>query len=211
MSIQQIDQTELDGYRPPSQAFPKRVIALAAFAGGLQAITTVLAAPPARFPAAILVVQHLSPHYHSYMAEILTHRTLLAAKQAATGDYLKPSMVFVAPPGQHLLVNPNGSLLLTRTEKLHFVRPAADQLFKSVATSFRERAIAVVLTGFGLDGAQGVEVVKQHGGVAIAQDQATATQFGMPGAAIATGVVDYVLPLPAIADQLMYLCPGDCP
>lgn len=145
------------------------------------------------------------------MAEILNRRTLLAVKQAATGDYLELGLVFVAPPGQHLLVNSNGLLRLTRTEKLNFVRPAADQLFKSVAASFRERVIAVVLTGFGLDGAQGVVAVKQHGGVVVVQDRATATQFGMPGAAIATGVVDYVLPLQGITAQLMYLCCGERP
>lgn len=211
MSNRQIHQAELDGCRPPSLALPNRVIALAASAGGLQAISTILAALPATFPAAILIVQHLSPHYHSHMAEILNRRTLLAVKQAATGDHLELGLVFVAPPGQHLLVNSNGLLRLTRTEKLNFVRPAADQLFKSVAASFRERVIAVVLTGFGLDGAQGVVAVKQHGGVVVVQDRATATQFGMPGAAIATGVVDYVLPLQGITAQLMYLCCGERP
>jgi two-component system, chemotaxis family, protein-glutamate methylesterase/glutaminase len=187
----------------PNIAF--NVVALAASMGGLKAISTVLSALPADFPAAILVVQHLRPDFPSQLPQILSRRTALRVKPAATGDVLRPGTVYVAVPAQHLLVGPNGMLLLSDTPKMHFVRPAADKLFMSVATTYKSRAIAVVLTGRGSDGALGVLSIKKHGGLAIAQDESTSEFFNMPGAAIATGKVDLVLPLEAIASTLVHL------
>jgi two-component system chemotaxis response regulator CheB len=88
---------------------------------------------------------------------------------------------------------------------VHFVRPSADLLFESVAGGFKERAIAVVLTGTGSDGAMGVKAIKKMGGTVICQDEPTSEFFGMPGAAIQTGCADFVLPLPEIATALTTL------
>lgn len=187
----------------PNIAF--NVVVLAASMGGLQAISTILSTLPADFPAAILVVQHLSPHFPSQMPGILSQRTALQVKPAATGDVLRPGTVYTAVPGQHLLLQPNGMLLLSDAPKINFVRPAADKLFMSLAATCRSRAIAVVLTGTGSDGALGVLSIKKHGGITIAQDQSTSEFFSMPEAAIATGEVDLVLPLEAIASKLVHL------
>ncbi|HAX78368.1 MAG TPA: chemotaxis protein CheB, partial [Cyanobacteria bacterium UBA11372] len=121
----------------PNIAF--NVVALAASMGGLKAISAVLSALPADFPAAILVVQHLSPKFPSQMVEILSQRTALRVKQAATGDFLRPGTVYVAAADQHLLVQPNGTLLLSDTAKMNFARPAADKLFMSVASTYKSR------------------------------------------------------------------------
>jgi two-component system chemotaxis response regulator CheB len=139
------------------------------------------------------------------MAEILGRRTHLRVKQAQDGDYLAHATVYVAPPDRHLLVNPDGSLSLSQSELVHFVRPSADLLFESVAASYKERAIAVVLTGTGSDGAMGVKAIKKMGGVVIAQDAGSSDFFGMPGAAIQTGSVDFILPLSEIPSTLIRL------
>jgi len=187
----------------PNAAFD--VVALAASAGGLGALNLVFAELPGDFPAALVVVQHLDPKHRSLMAEILGRRTRLRVKQAAEGDELRPGTVFIAPPDRHLLVNPDGTLSLARTQLVHFVRPSADLLFESVAASYRERALAVVLTGTGIDGTMGVQAIKKMGGTVIAQDEPSSDFFGMPGAAIQTGSVDLILPLTGIAPALVGL------
>ena len=181
---------------------PFEIVALAASAGGLKALTDVLAALPANFPAALVVVQHLDPRHRSLMAEILGKRTALSVREAREGDALQTGLAFIAPPNRHLLVNLDGTLSLTQSELVHFVRPSADLLFESIAASFRERAIAVVLSGSGSDGAMGVKAIKKMGGTVIVQDENTSEFFGMPGAAQKTGAVDFVLPLEEIAPAL---------
>lgn len=173
--------------------------------GGLKALSKVLSALPADFPAAIVVVQHLDPRTRSHMAEILTLRTLLTVKQAESEDVLRPGTVYIAPPNKHLLVNSDGILSLSDSAQVHFVRPAANNLFESVAVSFKERAIAVVLTGRDSDGATGVQAIKKMGGTVIAQDELSSVAFSMPSAAFDTGSVDFVLPLNEISSALVSL------
>ena len=174
------------------------VVALASSAGGIAAISHILESLPAGFPAAIVVVQHLDPRHRSLMAEILRRRTPLEVVQAAEGDRIRPGTVHVAPPDRHLLVNRDGSLSLSHSELVHFVRPSADLLFESVAASYEERAIAVVLTGTGSDGSLGIGAIKKMGGTVIAQDQESAEFFGMPAAAIKSGHADFILRLDEI-------------
>jgi two-component system chemotaxis response regulator CheB len=104
-----------------------------------------------------------------------------------------------------LLANPDRTLSLTQSELVHFVRPSADLLFESVAAAFRERALAVVLTGSGSDGSMGVRAIKKMGGSVIAQDEDTSEYFAMPSAAINTGDVDFVLPIEDIPPALVSL------
>jgi two-component system chemotaxis response regulator CheB len=181
------------------------VVALAASAHGIEALTKILSSLPADFPAAIVIVQHLSPHHPSWLAQILNRKTPLTVRQAQEADCLSPGAVYVAPPDRHLLVNPDGSLSLTKTEKVHWVRPAAENLFESVAKSYKNKAIAVVLTGGDSDGSAGVQHIKEMGGAVIAQDEATSKAWGMPSAAIATGCVDWILPLDKIAEAIVSL------
>ena len=190
-------------YHFPHAAFD--VVALAASAGGLTALSQVLAGLTADFPATLVVVQHLDPRHRSLMADILSRRTALRVKQAEEGDRLASATVYIAPPNRHLLVNPDGSLSLSQSELVHFVRPSADLLFESVAASYRDRSIAVVLTGTGSDGVMGVQAIKKMGGTVIVQDEKTSEFFGMPGAAIQTGSVDFVLPLDEVASALVTL------
>lgn len=188
---------------------PFDVVALAASAGGLKALSNVLSNLPPDFPAPLVVVQHLDSRHRSLMADILNRRTRLRVKEAQEGDHLALHTVYLAPPDYHVLVNHDGTLSLSHSELVHFLRPSADLLFESVAASFKERAIAVVLTGTGSDGAMGVQAIKKMGGTVIAQDEGTSEFFGMPGAAIKTKNVDFILPLQEIADALVALMKGE--
>lgn len=181
------------------------IVAFAASAGGLRSLSHVLEALPGDFPAAIVVVQHLDPRHRSLMADILRRRTALKVKEAQEGDILRPGAVYTAPPNKHLLVHADGSLALTQTELVHFVRPSADLLFESTAASYKDRVIAVVLSGSGKDGAMGVKAVKKMGGTVVIEDERTAEFGGMPAAALQTGCVDFALPLDEIAAALVKL------
>jgi two-component system chemotaxis response regulator CheB len=178
------------------------VVALASSAGGLNALHQVLAPLPGGFPAALVVVQHVDPRHRSLLVDILSRRTALKVSQAEAGQMLRPGTVYVAPPDRHLLIDPGRMISLSQSELVHFVRPSADLLFESVAACCRDRAIAVVLTGTGMDGAMGVRAIKKMGGTVIVQDEESSEFFGMPGAAIKTGDVDFVLPLDEIPSAL---------
>lgn len=182
-----------------------RVVVVAASAGGVTALQTLVAGLPADFPVPVLVVQHLDPRHRSLLAEILRRRTTMVVDQATDGMTIRPTTIVIAPPDEHLLVNPDGTVTLSHSELVHFVRPSADLLFESAAGAYGASTIAVVLTGTGRDGALGVEAVKGKGGTIVVQDEATSEYFGMPGAAIATGCVDFVLPLDEIAGALATL------
>ncbi len=188
-----------------SPNIPYNVVAIAASLGGLKAISKILSALPSDFPAAITIVQHLSALYPSYMAEILSQHTAMRVKQAEEGELLRAGTVYIAVPGKHLLVTPQGTLSFSDTAKVHFVRPAGDKLFASLATSYKSRAIAIVLTGRDGDGATGVLAINKQGGIVIVQNEASCECFSMPKHAIETGKVDFVLPLNAIAAKLISL------
>lgn len=182
-----------------------KVVAVAASAGGLEALGRVFAPLPADFPAAIVVVLHIEANRPSQLAHILGRQTSLGVKQAEEGDLLQAGWISVAPPGKHLLVNAEDTLSLSLAAKEHFSRPAADVLFRSVAASCGTRAIGVVLTGGDGDGASGMGAIKAAGGTTIAQDEATSQEFSMPHSAIATGDVDFVLAVGDIAAALVSL------
>jgi two-component system chemotaxis response regulator CheB len=180
------------------------MVAVGASAGGLSALAALLAGLPADFPVPIAIVQHLDPDRHSLLAKILGRRTPLVVKEAAADDVFTKGIVYVAPPGYHLVVGAGRVATLTHTARVHFVRPSADRLFQSVAASCAP-AIAVVLTGTGTDGAAGLTAIKAAGGVTIVQDLATSAFAGMPQAAIETGAVDFILPLDDIGPRLIEL------
>ena len=193
---------------PSSVSAPRgavEIVAIVASAGGLQAISTLLAALPSEFPVPILIVQHLSPRQPSLMAHILSRRIALPVTQAEDGEALRPGHVYLAPPDKHLVVTRQKTLSLTLTEKVHHVRPSGDVLFASVAACYGGGAVAVVLTGGDGDGADGLRAVKDAGGQTIAQNEASSASFSMPRTAIATGGVDHILTLDAIAPMLVSL------
>src|SRR5690348_11346883 len=143
------------------------------------------------------------------MPQIFARRSSLPVAAAVEGMEVERGHVYLAPPDRHMLINRDGTISLTQSELVNFVRPSADLLFESVAAAFGERAIAVVLTGTGHDGSMGVTAIKQRGGTVIAQDEGSSEFFGMPGAAIKTGTVDFVLALDEIPHALETLVDGE--
>lgn len=187
------------------------IVAVASSAGGIVALTELLAALPADFPAAVVCVQHLDPRHRSLMPHIMSRRCKLPVVEAENGMTVDAGRVHLAPPDGHLLVNRDITITLTHTELVNFVRPSADLMFESVAASYGDRAIAVVLTGAGRDGAMGVAAIKKKGGTVIVQDEASSEFFGMPSAAIRTGTVDFVLSLGEIGGAVTTLVCGEAP
>lgn len=188
------------------------IVVVASSAGGVQALTRLVSELPSDFALPIVIVQHVDPRHRSLLVEILARRSSLVVETAADGTRLIVGTIYVAPPGSHVLVNADHTLSLSKAELVHFVRPSADLLFESAAAGFGRKVIAVVLTGSGDDGADGVRAVKQMGGTVICQDEATSDFYGMPGAAVATGSVDFVLPLDEISGALVSLSrSGDSP
>ena len=182
-----------------------RVVAIGASAGGIKALQMLLAQLPESFPVPIVVVQHLDPKHPSMIVSIMQRVTKLKVAEARGGDSMKPGNVYFAPPNHHLLVSQQGTFVLVDTELVHFVRPSADLLFESLASFYKEGVLGVVLTGNGIDGAQGARAIKQMGGTVISQNEESAEFPGMPRAAIATGCVDHILPIERISQELIAL------
>jgi two-component system chemotaxis response regulator CheB len=142
------------------------------------------------------------------IASVLGRRTTLPVALARADEQATAGTIYVAPPNYHLLVGAGGTLTLSSSELVHFVRPSADLLFESVAGAYGAAALACVLTGSGQDGAMGVSAIKTRGGTVIVQDPASAEFKGMPEAAVATGTVDFVLPLDEIGSVITGLVTG---
>lgn len=184
-------------------------VAIGASAGGLEALSLLLP-ELCRTPlgASVLVVQHVAASRESHLAQILARRTDLTVTQAEEGESPHRGHVYTAPSDRHLMVGEGPRLHLADGPPVHFVRPSVDVLFESVADVFGESAVAVVLTGTGRDGADGSRKIHDAGGVVVVQDPETSKSSGMPGAAVATGIVDAVLPLGEIGVFIQELTDG---
>ncbi len=180
------------------------VVAIGASAGGLKALMEVLSRLPTDLPVSVLIVQHLDPRHKSLLVELLQRRCQIRIKEAVNDEPIEKSVVYIAPPDRHLLLS-EGKTYLTSTAFVHFSRPSIDLLLESVAASMDSKVIGVILTGSGMDGAMGIKAIKEQGGTTIAQDPETAEHNSMPRSAIATGMVDFVLPLEDIADAIITL------
>jgi two-component system chemotaxis response regulator CheB len=182
------------------------IVALVCSAGGLDALTQVLAPLPDDLPAAVIVLQHLSPDHPSELAELLDQRTALTVTVATDGTALAPGQVLVTPPGQHTLIAGDQTIALIPSGALPPYRPSADLLLATLAASAGERVIAVVLSGRGNDAATGASAVHRFGGTVIASTALSSTQAAMPQATIDRhNAVDHVVSLSEIAALLQAL------
>ncbi|MBN2013609.1 MAG: chemotaxis-specific protein-glutamate methyltransferase CheB [Candidatus Altiarchaeota archaeon] len=182
----------------------EKVLVLGASCGGVATIRTILSSFPKDFPAAVLVVQHMPAGFTKAFAETLDAVCPLKVEEAKEGSLLDKGKVLVAPGGYNLEVVQKGKHLFTQLNKKHtIVKPCIDVTLKSVSKVCGKNVIAVILTGMGDDGANGVKWVKKNGGKIIVQDESTSLIFGMPKMIIRNGDADFILPLLGIADKIV--------
>jgi two-component system chemotaxis response regulator CheB len=188
-----------------------RLVAIGASTGGPAALLSILQSLPSDFPLPILVVIHIGEAFGGLLAEWLDSQSRLRVNCAVDGEPLPEvghASVLLAPPGRHLVVVRNRVCFIDSHER-NSCRPSVDVLFESVAHEIGSRSIACLLTGMGRDGAQGLLAVRQAGGRTLAQDEATATIFGMPQEAIRIGAAERIIGLHEFGPSLLALAaPG---
>lgn len=179
------------------------VLALGASTGGPRALASILFALPEDFPAGIVVAQHMPPGFTRTLAERLDRKSALEVREAEDGDRVRPGVALIGVGGRQLTVHRSGSDLVVRVppEPGHLLhRPSVDVLFGSVAEAAGQRAVGVVLTGMGQDGAEGLKAIRQAGGRTLAEAEESAVIFGMPKAAAEWA--EQILPLDQLARGL---------
>jgi two-component system chemotaxis response regulator CheB len=182
------------------------LIAVGASWGGLRALQEILAGLPADFPPAIVVAQHRSADaQRGALVSALGSRSPLPVCEAGDKDPIRGGRVHVSPPDYHLLVEGDG-FALSVDEPVRFSRPSIDVLLESAADAYGARMIGLILTGASADGAAGLALVRDRGGMTIVQDPGTAERTEMPEAAIAAGAAQHVVPLAGIAPLLVESC-----
>ncbi|MCX7898011.1 MAG: CheB methylesterase domain-containing protein [Rhodocyclaceae bacterium] len=180
-------------------------IALGASTGGTEALRIVLSALPTGMPP-ILIVQHMPASFTAAFAHRLDLASRLQVSEAKEGEALARDRVYLAPGHAHLLLARRGGFLVTTLSEAPPIsrhRPSVDALFSSMAETLGSRAIGVLLTGMGKDGAKGLLAMKKAGAWTIAQDETSAVVYGMPRAAVELGAVCEIAPLREIAPRIL--------
>ncbi len=200
---------------PPPRAQPisstPTALAIGVSTGGPSALDVLLPALPANFPLPVLIVQHMPELFTRLLAERLNDRCPLQVREAAEGEAVRPGTIYIARGNWHMEVLTGARIGSPATLHLHqgllenHCRPSADALFRSVAAVYGAGALAVVLTGMGSDGMLGCRAIREHGGSVLAQDQTTSAVWGMPGAVAHANLAHKVLPLNAIAPEILRL------
>ena len=202
-------QRRLEKSAQTGKKTPTRVVAIGVSTGGPHALQYVLSQLPADFPGTILIVQHMPEGFTDMFARRLDEICAIQVKQAQSGDLLQAGRALLCPGNRHLKVKrlPLGDVaILSDDGRVNGHRPSVEVLFKSVAEEFGAEAVALLMTGMGDDGAEGMGTVKAAGGMTIAQSEDSCVVFGMPKAAIDRGYAVRVVHLDAIANTLQAQC-----
>jgi two-component system chemotaxis response regulator CheB len=183
-------------------------LAIGISTGGPKALTDMMPGLPGKLGVPVFIVQHMPPIFTASLAASLNSRCALQVKEAENDERVLPDTVYIAPGGRHMKIvtaadGVNRLIRITDDPPENNCRPAVDYLFRSIAQQYQGQAIGVIMTGMGNDGAMGIRLMKRGGAHIIAQDEASCVVFGMPKAAIATGVVDVVSPLNGIAGEIL--------
>jgi len=200
--------------RAPSTLIRRKpeLVVIGVSTGGPNALAEIFSALPGDLGVPILIVQHMPPIFTQLLAANLSAHSAVPVREGKHNEEILPNIAYIAPGGKHMRLIPsaNGARLLQLSDDPpeNCCRPSVDYLFRSVANHFPARALAVILTGMGDDGAAGLRLLKQGGSTVLAQDEASCVVFGMPKAAMEAGVVDVVAPLSGIAERITNLIRG---
>jgi two-component system, chemotaxis family, protein-glutamate methylesterase/glutaminase len=179
-----------------------QVVAIAASTGGPAALHRILTTLPADFPVPILVVQHMSRGFSPGFADWLDKASPLRVKLAEAGEALQPGTVYVAVDDHHLCISSSHRIRLSTGPPVDGFRPSGTVLFQSAAAAFGRGLVGVILTGMGRDGVDGLRAIRRAGGRTVAESEASAVVYGMPGAAVEAGLADFILPLDQVCAAL---------
>ena len=199
----------VDKATPDAKNRPTRIVAIGISTGGPQSLQHVLPQLPKDFPGTILIVQHMPEGFTEMFSRRLDEICAIRVKEAQSGDLLLAGRALVCPGSRHLKVKrlPLGDVVVLSDEpRVNGHRPSVDVLFKSVAEEFGDKSVAVLMTGMGEDGAQGMGTVKAAGGMTIAQSEESCVVYGMPKAAIERGFAVRVVGLDVLANTLLAQC-----
>lgn len=192
--------------RPRASSARFDVVVVGVSAGGVDLLLQVLPRLPQDFPVPIVVCLHAAPGTTGELASMLDQRVPLSVVEAADKQPFGPRHVYLAPGGYHLLLEREGVFSLSVDEPVRFARPSVDVLFDSAAAAFRQRVLAIVLSGANDDGARGLQCIKAAGGTVIVQDPASALAPDMPRAALAAVAPDHCVKPAQLPALLLRLC-----
>jgi two-component system, chemotaxis family, protein-glutamate methylesterase/glutaminase len=190
--------------RPASTKRPK-ILAIGSSTGGPQALMTVISALPSTFPLPIVITQHMPKTFTTVLASTLSKRSGKTAVEGEEGMILKPGHIYLAPGDFHMTLNGsagNAKISINQNPPVNYCRPSVEPMVESVVNIFGAETLLAILTGMGSDGKKGAELVVNAGGTVIAQDFATSTVWGMPGAVAEGGFCSEVLPIDKIAPAI---------
>lgn len=185
---------------------PAKIVIIGVSTGGPDALAHVLPMLPAELPVPLLIAQHMPPVFTTMLAARLSSKSQLEVRECVSGERLSAGCAIIAPGDFHMVVEPQNESVVLKTHqgpRENFCRPSVDVLFRSVAAVFRERTLAVVLTGMGQDGLKGCEILRSYGARVYVQNEATSVVWGMPGFVARAGLADKVLPLDQVASEIV--------
>ena len=190
---------------------PPSILVIGVSTGGPAALEVLLPALPERFPLPVLIVQHMPELFTRLLAERLNNRCHLRVREASDGDSVRVGSMYIAPGNWHMeaiataLPGSSATLRLNRGPQENHCRPSVDVLFRSAANVYGSGVLAVVLTGMGADGMKACHTIRELGGTVLAQDEASSTVWGMPGAVVNAGLASKVLPLDLMVPEILRL------
>jgi two-component system chemotaxis response regulator CheB len=189
-----------------AQAHPKiRLVAIGASTGGPLVLQNILSGMPKDFPVPVVIVQHIATGFLSGLRDWLSRNALIQVRIAENKEMIQPGHAYLAPDGFQMGIDKYGRVLLEKDVPQFTLCPSVSYMFQSVIESYRNQVACVLCTGMGRDGADEMKLLRDKGGVTIAQDKETSIVHGMPGEAIKLGGAVHVLPSSQIAEKLVQL------